>query len=100
MTSPGEFAQVGAVLAELAPPDADIRLLEVRQGEAGRRLVTVQTRTAIQLIGRRGATADALRAALAERLGDERLQLTILEAPDDLPPDQRPPGGPSTVYPP
>ncbi len=100
MAAPGEFAEVSAVLAELAPPDADIRALEVRQGDAGRRIVTVQTRTAIRLMGRRGTTADALRAALAEHLDDEHLQLNILEAPDDLPPDQRPPEGPSAMYPP
>ena len=99
MAAPGEFAEVSAVLAELAPPDAEILALEVRQVGAGHRIVTVQTRTAIRLIGRHGATADALRAALAERLDDARLQLNVLEAPDDLPPDQRPPEGPSTMYP-
>ena len=86
MARADEFGWISAVLSEFAP-NADIGRIELKDGGAGSRLVTVATRTPGRLIGRRGATSDAVRSALAERFADSRLQLIIMEIRDDLPPD-------------
>lgn len=99
MASVDEFGQVIAVLSKLIP-EADVRGVELRRGSTDRQIVTVQTRTPGRVIGRRGTTADAVRLALAERLGDAQLQLNIVEARDDPDPDRRPPDGPGLMYPP
>ncbi len=97
MAAADDFGRVSAVLSELAP-DADISGIEVTESAA--RIVTVQTRSWRRLVGPRGSTADALRAVLAERLGDERLQLNIVEARPHPPPGGRPADGPGVMYPP
>jgi predicted RNA-binding protein YlqC (UPF0109 family) len=83
MTSSEEFASAVAVVADHVPADADVTSLEMARTGGNWRL-TLRTSTPGRVIGRRGATADALRAALAERLGDPGLTLNIAEA--------RPPG--------
>lgn len=99
MTAADDFGRISAVLSELAP-DADIRNIEVTGGDGTPHVVTVQTRTLGRLLGPRGETAGSLRAALVGRLGDQRLQLNIAEAPPTPPPDERPPDGPGVAYPP
>ncbi len=94
-----EFVLISAVLSEFTP-SADIGRVELKGGGAERRVVTVATRTPGQLIGRRGATADAIRAALAQRFADDLLQLNILEMPEDLPPGRGLADGPGNAYPP
>lgn len=99
MARADEFAWVSAVLSELTP-DADIGRIELKGDGAAKRVVTVATRTPGRLIGRRGATADAVRAVLAERFSDDQLQLNIMEMPDDPPPDRGHGDGPGDAYPP
>ncbi len=99
MVRADEFAWISAVLSEFTP-GADIGRVELKGGGAERRVVTVATRTPGELIGRRGATADAIRAALAQRFADERLQLNILEIPEDPPPSRGPADGPGSAFPP
>jgi ribosomal protein S3 len=94
-----EFAQVITVLSELTP-EADIGGVELKQRDGGRHIVIVQTQTPGRVIGRHGTIAEAVRAALAERLGDAGLQLNIVEARDDPDPDRPPPAGPGRMYPP
>jgi len=91
-----EFEKIIAVLSELIP-EADIRGIELWDGDGARPIVMVTTRTPGRVIGRHGTTADAVRVALSERFGDARLQLNIAEARDDPDPDRRPPDGPADV---
>lgn len=99
MAAAEDFGRVCAVLSELAP-DADISSIEVTGGGGHPYVVTVHTRSVGRLVGPRGATVASLRAALAERLGDERLRLAVAEARPGSPPDERPPDGPGVMYPP
>lgn len=79
MTSPQEFGTAVAVVGAHLPADADVTSLEMARTEGNWRL-TLRTSTPGRVIGRGGATADALRAALAEHLGDPGLRLNIVEA--------------------
>ena len=99
MADADEFRRISGVLSEHTA-DADIRGIELRLGNGGSRIITVQTRTVGRLIGRHGTTADALRAALVECFDDEQLQLNIMEIPEDPPPDRRPPNSPGLMFPP
>ncbi len=99
MARADEFAWISAVLSEFTP-GADIGRVELKGGGVEGCVVTVATRTPGQLIGRRGATADAIRATLAQRFGDDRLQLNILEIPEDPPPGRGLADGPGDAFPP
>ena len=75
-----DFRIVVETLLEHVAADTDIAAVEMtRSGERWR--VDVRTRTPGRVIGRRGATADAVRASMAERLGDPHLQVNIAEVP-------------------
>jgi predicted RNA-binding protein YlqC (UPF0109 family) len=78
MTSLQEFGSAVAVVAAHVPADEITSLEMARTGRNWR--LTMRTSTPGRVIGRRGTTADALRAALAEHLGDTGLRLTIEEA--------------------
>ncbi|MEW6155629.1 MAG: KH domain-containing protein [Actinomycetota bacterium] len=80
MTSPREFGSVVAVVADHVPADTDVTSLEVA-GAKGHWRLTLRMSTPGRVIGRHGTTADALRYALADHLGDPGLRLTIEEAP-------------------
>ena len=82
MATASELGHLCATLSEVVPADADIRSIELRRTDAGRSVVTVGTLTPGRLIGRHGMTAAAVRARMAERLGEDDLQLNILEARD------------------
>jgi hypothetical protein len=88
-----DFRSVADVLLDGVPADTDISSVGLGFPD-GHWLVGVRTRTPGRVIGRRGATADALRAALAEELSDPQLKLDIAEAgrPGD-PPAGSPPAG-------
>ncbi len=87
-----EFRSVAEILLDRVPAQTDIASVELAFPDDHWQ-VRVRTRTPRRLIGRRGANADAIRSALAERLGDARLTLTILEAGG---PGERPPGSAPT----
>lgn len=99
MATADAFGRISAVLSVLVP-DAELTGIGLDEGDGRCRVVTLWTRAPGRLVGRRGATADGLRAALAERLEDDRLKLIIRETPEPLPPDPRPPEGPGVMYPP
>jgi ribosomal protein S3 len=84
-----EFRSVTEILLDGVPAETDIASVELAYPDS-HWMVRVRTRTPGRVIGRRGATADALRSAMAEKLDDGRLQLNIEEAggPGD------PPSGP------
>jgi ribosomal protein S3 len=69
-------------------PGVDIQRLDI-DGAGG--VVTVWTHHPGLLIGRRGSTADSIRASLGEALGIERVSFLIHEVRDE-PPDN-PEGG-------
>ena len=107
MAGADEFRIVVETLLEGVAADTDIASVEITRAGARRR-VDVRTRTPGRVIGRRGATADAIRSSMAERLGDPQLQMNIVEVvDDDDPPPDRPagdreprrptPGGPRTA---
>jgi ribosomal protein S3 len=73
-----EFRLVAEILLDHVPDGTDISAIELTFPD-DHWMVCVRTLTPGHVIGRRGATADALRAAIAERLGDPRLQLNIVE---------------------
>ncbi len=98
MATADAFGRISAVLSVLVP-DAEISGIELDEGDGRRLVVILWTPAPGRLTGRRGTTADALRAALAERLGDDQLQLKIAETPRSLP-DAPPSGGPGVMYPP
>ncbi len=77
MATPDEFEVIGAVLSEFSPAHVEIRGIELRAGGDTRRVVTVRTLNPMPLIGPRGTTADALRRAMAERLGDAELSRAV-----------------------
>lgn len=87
-----EFRLVAEVLLDHLPDGKDISAIELTVPD-GHWRVRVRTLTPGHVIGRRGATADAVRAAIAEQLGDPRVRLDIVETggPGDPPP--APPGG-------
>jgi predicted RNA-binding protein YlqC (UPF0109 family) len=88
-----EFRSVADVLLDRVPAETDISSVGLGFPD-GHWLVRVRTRTPGRVIGRRGATADALRSALAEKLGDPGLRLNIEEAggPGEPPPGPPPAG--------
>jgi len=99
MPKPDEYAEVVAVLSESVRESADLSMIELDVTDIGR-VVTVRTRTPGALIGRRGATADALRTKLADELGDPALRLNLIGEPPGQSPEQsglreprRPPPG-------
>ena len=77
---------VGAI--EAHAPGADVQRLTV---DSETDVVTVWTRRPGLLIGRRGATADSIRAALCDALGSESTRLNIIEVVDNAHDD--PPSG-------
>jgi ribosomal protein S3 len=79
------------VLAETTPDNTDLSSIDLETVD-GRNVVTVRTRTPGLLIGRRGATADTIRAAMAERLRDPALQVNVSEVRPPEPP-LAPPSG-------
>jgi predicted RNA-binding protein YlqC (UPF0109 family) len=87
-----EFRLVAEVLLDHVPDGTDISAIELTFPD-GHWRVCVRTLTPGHVIGRRGATADAVRAAIAEQLGDSRLQLNIVEAGGPAAPPPAPPGG-------
>src|SRR3954447_3981848 len=80
MTRADEFRSVTEILLNHVPDGTDISAIDLTFPD-GHWRVRVRTTTPGQVIGRRGATADAIRAAMAEQLDDPRLQLNIEEAP-------------------
>jgi len=86
-----EFRSVAQLLLDRVSDGTDISAIELTFPDAHWRVV-VRTLTPGHVIGRRGATADAIRTAMAEQLDDARLQLNIEEfrgpgAPPAGPPD-------------
>ncbi len=79
MAGAEEFRLVAEILLDHVPDGTDISAIELTIPD-GQWMVCVRTLTPGHVIGRRGATADALRAAIAERLGEPHLQLNIVEA--------------------
>ena len=73
---------------EVHAPGVDVQRLTVDRDAD---VVTVWTRSPGRLIGRRGATADSIRAALCDALGSESTRLNIVEVATDSPDD--PPSG-------
>jgi predicted RNA-binding protein YlqC (UPF0109 family) len=87
-----EFHLVAEVLLGHVPDGTDISAIRLTFSD-GHWRVCLQTRTPGRVIGRRGATADAIRAALAEQLDDSRLQVNIEEAGGPGAPPPGPPTG-------
>ena len=87
-----EFRLVAEVLLDHVPDGTDISAIELTLPN-GHWSVCVRTLTPGRVIGRRGATADAVRAAIADQLGDPHLQLTIVEGGGPGAPPPAPPGG-------
>jgi ribosomal protein S3 len=69
-------------------PGVDVERLDI---DGGRGVVTVWTRHPGLLIGRRGTTADSIRASLGEALGIASARLNIVEFRDEAP--DHPEGG-------
>ena len=67
---------------EVHAPGADVQRLTVDRDTD---IVTVWTRRPGLLIGRRGATADSIRAALCDALGSEATRLDIVEVVGNSP---------------
>lgn len=82
---------VADVLLDHVPDGTDISAIELTLHD-GHWRVCVRTLTPGHVIGRRGTTADAVRAAIAEQLGDTHLQLNIVEAGGPGPPPAPPAG--------
>jgi ribosomal protein S3 len=89
MATADEVALVAAVLARAVPAGADVGAIGVRWIDGGLQ-VAVTTSDPGRLIGRRGATADAIRQALADEFGGVDVQLEVHEA-QGPPPPQWPP---------
>lgn len=86
MATVGELRVVLTVLAELAG-DVELDGVSMRRDEASGVLrVELVTTEPGRMIGRRGSTADAIRDALAVRLGVPDVQVGILERQDSPPP--------------
>jgi ribosomal protein S3 len=83
---------VAEVLLDHVPDGTDISAIELTL-PGGHWRVCVRTQTPGHVIGRRGSTADAVRAAIAEHLGDPHLQFNIVEAGGPGAPPPAPPGG-------
>ena len=75
-----EFAEIVALLVGAADEDADLSMVKVVRDD-DRRVVTFETRTPQAFVGPGRTRATALRDALAERLGDPRLQLQVSYPP-------------------
>jgi predicted RNA-binding protein YlqC (UPF0109 family) len=86
------FRSVAAILLDHVPDGTEISAIEVTSPDAHWR-VSVRTSTPGRVIGRRGATADAIRSAMAQQLHDSRLQLNIVEGPAPGDPPRHPPAG-------
>ena len=86
------FRSVAEILLDHVPEGTDISAIEVTYPDAHWR-VLVRTFTPGRVIGRRGATADAIRSAMAEQLDDPRLRLEVHEAPGPGDPPPGPPAG-------
>jgi predicted RNA-binding protein YlqC (UPF0109 family) len=83
--------RVAEVFGALVGTDARATAISIgRHGHALR--VDVSTPEPGRFIGRRGATADEVRAALADLLGDPDLQLNIVEVSEEGPPLDPPAG--------
>lgn len=81
MATVDDYEKVVAAVAQAASGDLDLVAVGVGRTEAGGLQVNLATREPGQLIGRRGATADAIRAALAERFGLSEAQLNVHQVP-------------------
>ena len=92
MASREEFRAVADILLNHVPEETDVSAVDLTFPDAHWR-VRVRTTTPGRVIGRRGATADAIRAAMAAHLGDPRLQLNIEEGGAPGAPPPGPPGG-------
>src|SRR3954453_17049218 len=92
MTRADEFRSVTEILLNHVPEGTDISAIDLTFPD-GHWRVRVRTTTPGQGIGRRGATADAIRAAMAQQLDDPRLQMNIEGAPGPGPPPPGPPTG-------
>jgi small subunit ribosomal protein S3 len=79
-----EFGKVLEALLASVPSDADIQAVGFDEGRQPPR-VDLWTATPGAIIGRRGATADAIRLAISQRLGREA-QLNIREQSPGEPP--------------
>jgi ribosomal protein S3 len=89
MATADEVASVATVLARAVPAGADVGAIGVRWIDGGLQ-VAVTTSDPGRLIGRRGATADAIRQALADEFGGVEVQLVVHEA-EETPPPRWPP---------
>ena len=86
-----ELSQVAHTLRSLAGADVQAKGIDVRLVGSSYR-VDIVTAQPGRVIGRRGATADQIRSALATLLDDPALQLNIQEAPFEPPPSPPPAG--------
>jgi ribosomal protein S3 len=77
VASAAELRLVAEVIVDHVPEDADISGIAVAEGR--RRIVTIRTATVGRVIGRGGASVQAIRDALAQRLDDPELQVNVLE---------------------
>lgn len=92
MPSASEFRSVAQIVLDRVPEGTDISAIELTFPDAHWR-VAVRTLTPGHVIGRRGATADAIRTAMAEQLDDAGLQLNIEEVRGPGAPPAGPPDG-------
>jgi predicted RNA-binding protein YlqC (UPF0109 family) len=85
------FRRVSAAIAVVVEPDTPIDEIRIQDPPTGPLRISLTTSKPGRLIGRRGATADALRARLVDELGRD-VELDILEAPPQAPPSAPPAG--------
>jgi hypothetical protein len=77
-----EFADVVALLVGAADDNADLSEVRIHRTDAGL-YVHFETRTPQAFLGPKRTRATALRNALAEKLGDPELRLTVGRPPPD-----------------
>jgi ribosomal protein S3 len=75
-----EFAEVVALLVGPADENADLSMVKIHRTDVGL-YVHFETRTPQAFLGPRRTRASALRNALAEKLGDPELRLTVGRPP-------------------
>jgi hypothetical protein len=83
MASVDELRLIIETVENVTGPHVGLASVEVHWHD-GARAITLRTPTPGQFIGRRGATSDAIRAALSDSLDDPGLRLNIVSTePDD-----------------